>query len=101
MRIQFPIARWLGFVWFLLLTLGATAALLPPDRTLDSVAYGDGKFLAVGGVHGANLFLTSMEGLNWKELGTTGAVGGEEWASHRSYDLRWWRVRIGSRILPA
>ncbi|MBI3867987.1 MAG: immunoglobulin domain-containing protein [Verrucomicrobia bacterium] len=40
------------------------------------IAFGAGKFLAVGGVDGANLFLSSADGLAWKEQGSIGAVGG-------------------------
>jgi hypothetical protein len=67
-----------GAVWTMLVSSNATDwtainvdAVGPQNSALPfgSVAFGDGRFLAVGGLHGLSLVVTSTNGLIWREQG--------------------------------
>ncbi len=64
-----------GTNWVSTQVESAAAPLLLDGLPFGGVTYGAGKFLAVGGVQGANLFLTSTNGITWTEQGTTGTQG--------------------------
>lgn len=50
-------------------------SLYPQGMPLNGVTFGAGRFLAVGGVYGGNLSLTSSDGVTWREQGTEGSSG--------------------------
>jgi hypothetical protein len=64
-----------GTNWISTQVESAAAPINSDGFPFGGLTFGAGKFLAVGGMLGGNLFLNSTNGITWTEQGTTGVAG--------------------------
>jgi hypothetical protein len=64
-----------GADWVSVVVDAPAPVSFPQGMPLNSLTFGAGRFLAVGGVSGGTLSLTSTDGVTWKEQGMDGMTG--------------------------